>query len=49
MSGKVPELIWKFDHVAYLQYDEWLWWMYNILPFGWSIISKPEDADEKKV
>ena len=35
-------IMWEWDHIRRLTYPEYIYWMWNILPFGWSIISIPD-------
>ena len=37
MSG----LMWEFDHMRVLEWDEYEYWLLHALPFGWSIITPP--------
>jgi len=39
-------LLWEFDHIRYLGWKEYLYWMNEPLPFGWTIISTPDKGAE---
>jgi hypothetical protein len=39
--------VWQYDFLRPLYWNEYQHWIRNVLPLGWSIISKPEqNADE---
>jgi hypothetical protein len=40
-------MIWKFDHVETLTWEEYDYWMTHRLPFGWSILSKPREVNTR--
>lgn len=47
-SNRAPGtgIMWEFDHARALGWKEYQHWMLNPLPFGWSIISAPEEGAE---
>lgn len=42
---KVHGVIWRWDRADRLTVEEYEHWMGHVLPFGWSIIAKPEAYD----
>ena len=40
--------IWRYDYLDTLTYEEYLWWIWHVLPFGWQVISTPKVVGEKK-
>jgi hypothetical protein len=34
-------MMWVWDHLEPISIEEYEYWMLHVLPFGWSIISKP--------
>ena len=33
--------MWEWDHIRILHWNEYIYWTYHILPFGWGIIREP--------
>ncbi len=49
MTNKIRSIgwMWQYNFMRPLFWKEYQYWLYNTLPFGWSIIREPEEnADE---
>lgn len=39
-------IMWEFDHLRVLEWEEYQYYCRHPLPFGWTIIVEPESPDE---
>lgn len=40
--AKMLGVMWEWDHMRYLSWEEYQYWLLHPLPFGWGIILVPD-------